>query len=121
MLCATDSPAKGCVTWNVRTIPAAAMRSGAQNVMSCPPNRTLPSLGRTKPASAANVVVLPAPFGPSSAVISPASAANVTDRTAWIPPNRTERLLTSSTAQPQPGDATGEHRDDEQQHHAVQH
>src|SRR5262245_41274840 len=46
----------------------------------------------------ANSVVLPAPFGPISAVIRPASAANVAWATASRPPNRLETCSTRSNA-----------------------
>ena len=43
-------------------------------------------VGRRKPSSASMVVVLPAPFGPSTAVICPAAASKVTPSTAVTSP-----------------------------------
>src|SRR5215210_4994293 len=44
-----------------------------------------------------NTVVLPAPFGPISAVISPRAAENDRSSTATSPPKRIERCSTRST------------------------
>jgi hypothetical protein len=45
-----------------------------------------------------NTVVLPAPFGPISAVISPWFAVNETSFTAVRPPNRMVRCSTRNSA-----------------------
>src|SRR5262245_63441556 len=47
-----------------------------------------PLSGRRKPVMIANSVVLPAPFGPISAVMQPAWALNDTSLTASRPPKR---------------------------------
>jgi hypothetical protein len=54
--------------------------------MSCPPTATLPSLGVTMPQTMLISVVLPAPFGPSSAKISPFSISRSTRFSARRPP-----------------------------------
>src|SRR6516225_7682382 len=41
-------------------------------------------------------LVLPAPFGPMTAVIWPGAAANDTPRSAWMPPKRRSTPWTSS-------------------------
>src|SRR5512145_2570997 len=48
----------------------------------------------TRPAIALRKVVLPDPFAPKTATISPGRASIVTPRTARTCPNRTERFLT---------------------------
>src|SRR5262245_25711392 len=53
-----------------------------------------PSVGARKPEIIANSVVLPAPFGPISAVIRPVSAANDARSTASRPPKRFETFST---------------------------
>src|SRR5271163_1072035 len=44
-----------------------------------------PVVGASWPSIMAKQVLLPAPFGPMSARISPASSAKLTSRTAWKP------------------------------------
>src|SRR5690348_6202129 len=64
-----------------------------------------PALGARNPAIMANSVVLPAPFGPISAVMRPDSAASDARSTASRPPKRLETLSTrrsgSAIAPPQ--------------------
>src|SRR6187455_602588 len=57
-----------------------------------------PSLGAMKPVMMANSVVLPAPFGPISAVMRPASAVNDAALTASNPPKRRETFSTRSSS-----------------------
>src|ERR1044072_9595779 len=96
-----------------------------------------PSLGAMKPVMIANSVVLPAPFGPISAVMRPACAVNDAALTASSPPKRREtfstrsssamralrRLATKLRAQAgeQSRDAARRKGDDEHQHRAVNH
>ena len=56
--------------WNVRAMPAAAMRSGRMPVMLRPLSVTEPSVGVYTPVIMLKAVVLPAPLGPMSATIS---------------------------------------------------
>src|SRR6516225_2620872 len=57
-----------------------------------------PSVGRRNPEMIENSVVLPAPFGPISAVMRPASAVNDAPLTARRPPKRIDTLSTWSNA-----------------------
>src|SRR5262249_28667197 len=57
-----------------------------------------PSIGRRNPEMIENSVVLPAPFGPISAVMRPALAVNDAPSTARRPPKRTDTLSTRSNA-----------------------
>jgi hypothetical protein len=61
----------------------AAMGSAA---MSMPAMVTDPESGRSSVASTRMVVVLPAPFGPSSPVTSPEGAVKVTSSRIRVPP-----------------------------------
>src|SRR5690242_11371587 len=100
-----------------------------------------PADGRRNPAMMANNVVLPAPFGPMSAVIRPAGASIEARSTARRPPKRLEtfstrssgsgtgrlrwRLSTPRPPHPAPqiaedaGNATWPEGDDEDEHAAV--
>ncbi len=60
-----------------------------------PPSRTLPCVGRSSPTMTLRSVLLPAPFGPTTATMSPSSIPNVTPSTAGRPP---KRFVTSSTS-----------------------
>src|SRR5690554_2891066 len=53
-----------------------------------PSNDHRPALGRSKPHSRLNSVVLPAPFGPMSAVMAPRGISRWSTFTAVRPPNR---------------------------------
>src|SRR6185503_17740040 len=57
-----------------------------------------PSLGGRKPEMIENKVVLPAPFGPISAVMRPGKAVNEALFTASRPPKRLETFSTWSRA-----------------------
>src|SRR6516225_4084990 len=83
-------------------MPRRASRYGGSPVTSSPAYRTLPALGLRKPEITENSVVLPAPFGPISAVIRPASADTEAALTASKPPNRRDTPSTESS-----GSATG--------------
>ena len=84
-----------------------------------------------KPEMSANSVVLPAPLGPISAVMRPASAVNEASLTARRPPKRRETFSTrsSSCRAPLPaphaansaGDAARHEHHDQNQHAAVDH
>ena len=51
----------------IRQTPCRARRNGAALLASFPPITTVPLAGLSRPAATRRVVVLPAPFGPSSA------------------------------------------------------
>src|SRR5690242_13673134 len=82
--------------WNVRRPPRAEISCGVSPAISSPRNRILPPFGTTLPDTALNSVVLPAPFGPIKAQISPAFRSNDTPATATRPPNRTSMFRTDS-------------------------
>jgi len=65
--------------------------------MSKPSTRIRPAVGSSSPEMQPMVVDLPAPFGPSTPKIAPASAANDTPSTATRSPYSFLRPLTSIT------------------------
>ena len=58
--------------WNERARPCWQMRCGGRPWIVAPLRRTVPLSGGNRPETRLNSVVLPAPFGPISAWISPA-------------------------------------------------
>src|SRR5919204_4581506 len=68
--------------------------------MSCPANRIAPASGRSSPASCATSVVLPAPFGPMMASVSPASTSRSTAHVAMSAPKLLVNPRTSSSDSP---------------------
>ena len=91
----TDSSGKGWTSWKVRASPRRQIACGGSPVISCPSSLTLPPSGRTKPVTAANNVVLPAPLGPMRPRISPWARDRLTSDSAWSPPKRLDRERTS--------------------------
>src|SRR5580704_16861818 len=83
-------------------MPRRASRCGGSPVTSRPAYRTFPALGFRKPEIMEKSVVLPAPFGPISAVMRPASADSEAALTASRPPKRRETPSTERS-----GSATG--------------
>ena len=69
--------------------PAWRIRSGRRPTSSRPSRTTEPPSGRSTPPTASTRLDLPAPFGPSSAVTSPAGTSSVTPRTTGRPPRWT--------------------------------
>src|SRR5690606_32209811 len=63
----------------------------------------LPAEGRTRPDTALNSVVLPAPLGPTRPSTSSRLAVSVTPSTAVRPPNRTVRASSCSMFPPEAG------------------
>ena len=59
---------------------------GDDEKTALPPMRISPEVGRSSPAIARSVVVLPQPEGPSSVRCSPAPTVKVTPRTATTVP-----------------------------------
>src|SRR5687767_12783375 len=98
MFSRTESPAKGWTIWKVRTTPRAQITSGAKPRSEVPTKRMSPASGRTNPEIWANRVVLPAPFGPISAEIEPASTVSDTAFVATTPPKRLVTPTISSMA-----------------------
>ncbi len=71
--------------WNVRARPRRARASLDESVTSVGPRRTVPASGSRYPDRQWNSVVLPAPFGPTMAAISPGTASRSTPSTASTP------------------------------------
>src|ERR1700720_3807306 len=69
-------------------MPSFARALGDSSVMSSPWNSIVPELGGKSPEMTLKSVVLPAPFGPRTARLSPCATSRSTSRTAWRPPNR---------------------------------
>src|SRR5690349_3728166 len=67
------------------------MRSGERAVMSPPSNMIRPDDGRSTPVRQLKKVLLPAPFGPMTARISPRCTAKLTLLRAVRPPKRIVR------------------------------
>ena len=63
------------------TTPAATASAG-----DIPKSETWPESGRVRPSTMSIVVVLPAPFGPRSATVSPGAMVRSMARTAWTAP-----------------------------------
>src|SRR3990172_13291555 len=78
-------------------MPWRQIRCGGRPVMSSPRKRTLPSSGARNPVSAANSVVLPAPFGPISPAIVPSATSRPAPPPARRPPKIFDSPRTSST------------------------
>src|SRR6476469_1913481 len=69
-------------------MPSFARALGESCVISSPWNSIVPELGGKSPEITLKSVVLPAPFGPRIARLSPCATSRSTSRTAWRPPNR---------------------------------
>src|SRR6266550_5821336 len=74
----TVSSAKICRPSGTWTIPARTTRSGLHPSMRLPSKSTEPRVGRRRPDITRNVVVLPAPFAPSSATTLPSATSRLT-------------------------------------------
>src|SRR4051812_9648622 len=87
MFSITDSSASDFVSWKVRTMPMRATLYDGVPATSRPSSCQVPSSGLSKPVRRLNSVVLPAPFGPISAVIAPRCTSMWSTSTATRPPN----------------------------------
>src|SRR3954454_3598903 len=87
MFSSTVSLARTLVSWKVRTMPIRDTRYAGMPFRLVPLNDQSPSSGRSKPVSRLKNVVLPAPFGPISAVITPRWISTRSTSTAVSPPN----------------------------------
>src|SRR4051794_21003541 len=81
--------------WNTK---ATSRSAGASPVTSRPPIRIEPRSGISSPAIRRNVVVLPAPLGPSSATNSPSPTVSDRSLTASVLLNALETALISTSA-----------------------
>src|SRR5260221_11306591 len=85
------------VIWKERANPRRARAGAESDVMSSPAKRTRPRSGRRLPASWLISVVLPAPFGPMMAWVSPSRTSRLTSSHASSAPKLFARPLTSSS------------------------
>ena len=69
-------------------IPLRRTRCAARESILEPSSRMLPRVGRSSPTITLRRVLFPAPFGPTTATMSPSSIPNVTPSTAGRPPKR---------------------------------
>src|SRR5437762_11783103 len=83
-------------------MPSAARRAGPSREISAPAKRMMPLSGFSSPESALISVVLPAPFGPMTAWISPGATDRDTSPVATRPPKRLVSPLVSSTGSAMP-------------------
>ncbi len=76
--------------WNLRPMPSSAICVSSRLVRSWAPSNTAsPRSGRVLPVTTSIMVVLPAPFGPMIARISPASTMSERLLSALKPSNET--------------------------------
>ncbi len=75
-----------CRPSGTSAMPRLSTASGTSPVRASPSKTTEPCWGLRAPASARSKVVLPAPFGPSAATISPGATSSDTSRTATTAP-----------------------------------
>src|SRR5207342_3601706 len=71
---------------------------GGRCVTTCPPMRTSPSVGCSRPAMSRSKVVLPQPDGPSRTRYSPSPVTRSMPSTAAVCPNSLRNDLVSTTA-----------------------
>src|ERR1700682_3543187 len=84
------------VIWKERASPRLARLWAGRAVMSSPAKRIRPASGRRLPASWAISVVLPAPFGPMMACVSPSRTSRSMPSLARSAPKLLDRRVTSS-------------------------
>src|SRR5712692_5018284 len=84
------------VIWKERANPRRARAGAESDVMSSPAKRTRPRSGRRLPANWLISVVLPAPFGPMMAWVSPSRISRLTSSHASSAPKLFVSPLTSS-------------------------
>ena len=82
--------------------PRTTRRSARSLVMSSPSNRIAPAATGRSPEIARIVVVLPAPFAPISATISPSSTCRLMPCSAWIRPYSRRDVLELKQHRPAP-------------------
>src|SRR6267142_5038792 len=105
------------VIWNERARPLRARRGAGRRVMSSPAKRMRPLSGRRLPASWPMKVVLPAPFGPMMACVSPSRTSRSMPSLARSAPKLFVSPLTSSIGlveDPRQAAAEEDHREDQQ-------
>ncbi len=90
----TVSKLSALVSWKVRTCPIWATLNDGTPERLVPWKSQDPVSGVSKPVSRLNSVVLPAPFGPISAVMAPRGISRCSTSTAVRPPKVFLTLLT---------------------------
>src|SRR4051794_37760413 len=108
------------VIWNERARPLRARRCAGSRVTSSPAKTMRPASGRRLPASWPMNVVLPAPFGPMMACVSPSRTSNSMPSVARSAPKFLVSLWTSSIGlveDPCESAAEEDHRKDQQRPH----
>src|SRR4029079_6183477 len=108
MFSSTLSLESTLVSWKVRTMPIRATLNHPTPLSDVPLNDQSPWSGWSKPVSRLKNVVLPAPFGPISAVITPRWISTWSTSTAVRPPNvrRTPSATTIGSGLETPGSAS---------------
>src|SRR5260370_18743062 len=110
------------VIWNERARPLRARRGAGSRVMSSPPKTMRPPSGRRLPASWPMKVVLPAPFGPMMACVSPLRTSRSMPSVARSAPKLFVSARTSSIGLVEDaGEAAAEEDDAKDQCRAHQH
>src|SRR6187402_793859 len=94
MFSSTVSRPSALVSWKVRTMPLRATLYAGTPARSWPSKNQVPVSGLSKPVNRLKKVVLPAPLGPMSAVITPRGISTWSTSTALMPPN--ERVTLSA-------------------------
>src|ERR1017187_10498646 len=84
-------------SWNVRVIPRRLILNGRRPVSNRPSNSITPESDRRKPEITSTSVVLPAPFGPTIAVMPPAENSHVNSFSTCMLKNDLETELQRST------------------------
>src|SRR5262252_5560249 len=108
------------VIWNERARPLRARCGADSAVTSSPPNRTSPRSGRIPPASWPMSVVLPAPFGPMIACVSPSRTSRSMPSLArsapklFVSPRISRRLFMLAQGEPREAAPEEKHRQHEQ-------
>src|SRR5581483_8791572 len=90
-------------------MPIPTIFSAARPVTSLPSTVTLPALGRISPAIALSRVDLPAPLGPTMAVIAPSRATMLTPLITGGPPYPAVRFSTTRTVGARSGLSVTDH------------
>src|SRR5205085_8915535 len=102
------------VIWNERARPLRARRGAPSAVMSSPAKTMRPASGRRSPASCRMNVVLPAPFGPMTACVSPSRTSKSIASLARRAPKVLVSPRTSSMENPGEAALEEDHREHEQ-------
>src|SRR4051794_11958156 len=104
------------VIWNERARPFLARLGAESGVTSSPAKTMWPESGRRLPASWLMKVVLPAPFGPMIACVSPSrTARSIPSVARSAPKDFTSRRTSSIGTRQQAGEAALEEDDGEDQ------